>query len=194
MQTIKKAPGHGWLVLLVWIAVLAASGCRPAGPQALSEGERLMRAGKYAEAAEQFEIATQHFPKAAQVWNHLGLAYHGAGAADNARKAYLTALKLDRDLAAARYNLGTLYLEQNQPAGAVAELTSYIIQRPGSTNGLIKLGCAQIAAHQWADAGRNLAAAYKLAPDDPEVLNGLGLLQLQRKNTRDAIEIGRAHV
>ncbi|MBI3191189.1 MAG: tetratricopeptide repeat protein, partial [Pedosphaera parvula] len=186
MQTIKKALANGRLVLLALVVVITLSGCRPAGPQALLDGERLIHEGKYPEAVEKLQVATQYLPKTAQAWNHLGLAYHGAGQPEDARKAYQTALKLDRDLAAARYNLGNLFLEQNQPSSEVAEFTTFTIQRPASTNGWIKLGYAQIGAQQWAAAQKSLLYAFKLAPANPEVLNGLGLLTLQQKNTRDA--------
>ena len=186
MQTMKKTLADGRRVLAL-VVVIASSGCGPPGPQSLLDGERLVRAGKYEEAIEKLKTAARLLPRNAQAWNHLGLAYHGAGQADNARKAYQEALKLDRDLAAARFNLGSLYLEQNRPAEAVAEFTTFTIQSPSSTNGLIKLGYAQIAARQWAAAENTLARVRKVAPSNPEVLNGLGLLQLQKKNTRDAL-------
>jgi len=77
------------------------------------QAERLLREEKFADAVPKLEAARDLLPQSALVWNELGRAYHGAGRALDAVQAYTQALALDRNLAAARYNLGQLHLDQN---------------------------------------------------------------------------------
>jgi tetratricopeptide (TPR) repeat protein len=80
--------------------------------------------------------AARLLPKNALVWNYLGLAYHGQQLPEPAAKAYRTALAHDHKLSAIRYNLGCLYLEQNQLPAAIDEFRSYSLLQPArSTDG-----------------------------------------------------------
>src|SRR6185295_19652079 len=135
MVVIKKS---GRKCLWCACAVLFISGCTPAGPGALLKGERLIREGKYEQALEKLMTATQLLPKEARAWNYLGLAHQGNGQPAEAERAYRAALALDHKLAAARYNLGCLYLEQNKPAQAVDELTSYSLLQQADLNCWLK--------------------------------------------------------
>src|SRR4051812_284120 len=64
-------------VLIILASALLLCGCGPPGPRALLKGERLIREGKYEQAVESLQTATQLLPKNAQAYNHLGLALHG---------------------------------------------------------------------------------------------------------------------
>jgi len=101
--------------------------------------------------------------------------------------AYLKALSLDHKLAAAHYNLGCLYLEQNDPAAAIDQLTSYTLLQPNSADGWIKLGNAQLRAHKIDAAEKCFKTGLTLNPRNPEILNGLGIIQVQRKHPQDAL-------
>jgi tetratricopeptide (TPR) repeat protein len=170
------------LCLALW------TGCTPPGPKALLTGERLIHEGKYEEAIARLKVATELLPTNAQAWNHLGLAYHGAGQVDNAVHAYQTALSLNRNLAATRFNLGCLFLEQNNPNAAVSELSSYTVFNPVSAEGWGKLGLAQLQLGQLNPAEQSFKQALKLESRFPSALNGLGLIQLRRNRTTDAMQ------
>lgn len=170
------------LCLALW------TGCTPLGPRALLTGERLIHEGKFEEAIAKLKVATELLPTNAQAWNHLGLAYHGAGQVDNAVHAYQTALSLNRNLAATRFNLGCLFLEQNNPAAAVAELSSYTVFNPVSAEGWGKLGLAQLQLGQLNPAEQSFKQALKLESRFPSALNGLGLIQLRRNRFTDAMQ------
>ncbi len=170
------------LCLVLW------TGCTPPGPKALLTGERLIHEGKYEEAIAKLKVATELLPTNAQAWNHLGLAYHGAGQVDNAVHAYQTALSLNRNLAATRFNLGCLFLEQNNPTAAVSELSSYTVFNPVSAEGWGKLGLAQLQLGQLNPAEQSFKQALKLESRFPSALNGLGLIQLRRNRTTDAMQ------
>ncbi|MEK7686431.1 MAG: tetratricopeptide repeat protein [Verrucomicrobiota bacterium] len=174
----------GWASL----GLVLLSACQPPGPQALLEGERLLQEGKYAEAVEKLQVATRLLPQNAQAWNHLGLAYHGSGRWTEAIRMYQWALARDRNLAAARYNLGCLFLEQNNLALAISELTTFTVLQPKVAFGWVKLGTAQLRNRKIDESERSFLAAIKLDPQLPEALNDLGIIQVQRKRPAEAVK------
>jgi Flp pilus assembly protein TadD len=126
VATNKKRSSDLRALALAAVAIGLAS-CAPPGPDALLQGEQLIKQGRYEEAVARLKKATAILPKNAQAWNHLGLAYHGNRQPDEAARAYQAALALDHKLAAPHYNLGCLYLEQNNLDGATQELTTYTL-------------------------------------------------------------------
>jgi tetratricopeptide (TPR) repeat protein len=182
MLAIKKR-GMGCLL----VALLIFNGCAPPGPRALLKGQRLIDQGKYDQAVQSLQEATRLLPKNAQAFNHLGLALHGKKQFAPALAAYLKALSLDHKLAAAHYNLGCLYLEQNDPSAATDQLTSYTLLQPNSADGWTKLGTAQLRAHKIDAAEKSFKTGLALNARQPEALNGLGVIQVQRKRPQDAL-------
>jgi len=168
---------------------LFLAGCGAPGPTALLEGEELIKEGKFKEAIEKLQKATKHLPRNAQAWNHLGLAHHGAGQIEQAQRYYREALRLDVNLASARYNLGALSLEQNDLAAAIEHLTSYTAFQPQSADGWIKLGNAQTRARRLEQAERCYKNALDLRQRDPEALNGLGNVAFHRRRTQEAVSL-----
>ena len=168
------------------LALILLSGCMPAGPRALLQGERLIREGQYESAVKKLRVATEFLPQNAQAWNHLGLAYHGARQPAKAIQAYQQALQINRDLAAARFNLGCLFLEVNNPGEAVVHLTTFTLLQPRDPEGWVKLGVAQLELRQWASAKASYEQALALGTRSPEAWNGLGMLALQQGRPRDA--------
>lgn len=167
-------------------ALLALTGCQPPGPKALLEGDRLIGEGKYREAIDKLQTATQLLPANAQAWNHLGLAYQYAGQPNEALKAYQQAVSLDRNLAAIRFNLGTLHLEQNRLDQAMVELTSATVLDKNSVPAWVQLGKAQLRARRVDEAERSFAIVLALDQNNAEALNYLGVVQLHRRKAREA--------
>jgi Flp pilus assembly protein TadD len=186
--TIKKwrrpMPGLAW----AFLGAMLLAGCKPSGPGSLLKGEKLIHEGRYGEAIGQLTTATQLLPQNAQAWNHLGLAYHQSGQPAPAAQAYVQAIKLDRTLAAPRFNLGCLQLEQGNYAAAGDTLGSYCVLQPQSVEGWTKLAAAQWRARRLTDAERSFSQAVKLSPRHPEALNGLGVIQVERKRPREAYQ------
>jgi tetratricopeptide (TPR) repeat protein len=174
----------------VWIAVIAIglSSCSPPGPEALLQGEQLIKQGKYEEAVARLKQATAMLPKNAQAWNHLGLAHHCNRQPEEAARAYHAALTRDDKLAAAHYNLGCLYLEQNNLEGATNELTTYTLVQKSHAEGWLRLGVAQLRAKRLDAAEKCFLTARDLDPrhPHPEALNNLGVVQFQRRRWQDA--------
>lgn len=184
MLTIKKQVGKTALVLLAALGLLA--GCMPPGPRALLQGKRLVEQGKYEQAVEKLRVATSLLATNAQAWNYLAIACHHAGERDEAVRAYQTALRLDRDLTEAHYNLGCLWLEQNKLEAARTEFTAYTLRRGSSPEGFLKLAIVQARARDFAAAEKSYKDALRLSPQNPEALNGLGLLRLQQRRPAEA--------
>ena len=170
------------------LLTLALAGCTPPGPRALLRGKRLLDEGQYSEAIENLKTATALLNTNAIAWNYLGVAYHHAGNFTNAVQAYVQALKLDRDLVETHYNLGCLWLEQNRLDYAKAEFAAFTMHRPAEVQGWLKLGAAQFRSHELLAAEKSFNEALRLSPQNPEALNGLGLIQLQRNHPRDAAQ------
>jgi tetratricopeptide (TPR) repeat protein len=177
------------IILLVAALSLGLLGCSPPGPRALLQGKELVEKGRHAEAVERLEQATTLLPTNALAWNYLGLAYHGNQQPEAAAKAYRAALALDHRLIAVRYNLGCLYLEENNLAAATDELKSYTLLQPSAVQGWLKLGGAQLRSRRLDDAEKSFRAAIELQVRNSEALNGLGLIQVQRRQWAEAINL-----
>lgn len=186
--------------LLISSLSIVLTACGPAGPRNVIKGEKLLRNGDYQGAVEKLEAATRQLandpaPVQAQAWNFLGLAYQNAGQPAPAFKAYQQALKLDRNLIEADYNMGVLQLEQKNYPAAIDPLTTYVTLRPTDPEGFTKLGTAHL---HWAtkisgvEKQRRLDAARKCFENarsihpSAEIDNALGVVHLQRNRPQDA--------
>lgn len=173
-------------ILLLLTLALAIAGCTPPGPRALLKGKKLLDRGDYAAAVVELKTATALMSGNAQAWNYYGVACQRAGQPDEAVTAYQRALTLDRDLLEARYNLGSLWLEQNKPAEAKTEFTAYTLRRNNEPEGWLKLGLSQLHTSDYIAAEKSFSTALYLSTNNPEALNGLGLARIQRGRPREA--------
>jgi tetratricopeptide (TPR) repeat protein len=187
MVTIKNSASAGLISILALSLVL--TGCMPREQRALRDGMNLFDRGKYPEAAEQLAIAASDIGTNAQVWNYLGLAWHHAGQITNAIDAYKKGLAIDHDLSEAHFNLGCLWLEQNRLDAAKLEFTAYTLRRGNTAEGCAKLGTVQWRSRDYAGAEKHFNDALAIEPRQPEALNGLGLIQLQRNRPREAAQL-----
>lgn len=162
-------------------------GCQPPGPKSLLLGEKYLEQGDYQKALKHLTRASELMDEHPQVWNHLGLAYHGVNQPTKAVEAYQRAIRIDRNLPAPHYNLGVLLLEQNHLPQAVAELNSFVNLQTNSSLGWTKLGTALVRLKRADDAERALQIALRIDPKNAEAHNSLGLAHLQRKRPRDAM-------
>ncbi len=174
-------------LMLVTLAVLVA-GCTPAGPRAFLQGKKYLDRGDFVNAAAEFKTAATLLSTNAQVWNYYGVALQGDNEPQAAAEAYQRAIDRDRDLVEAHYNLGCLWLEQNQPDAAKTEFTAYTLRRNNDANGWTKLGSAQLRLSETIAAERSFSTVLALKPGDAVAYNGLGLACVQRGLPRDAVK------
>ncbi len=198
MLTIKKRGLTFQVLSVIVVSATFLTACGPPGPRALQKGERLVAAGKFPEAVAKFEEATKLLTNApaaeqAQAWNWLGVARHHAGLAVPASQAYQTALRLDRNLAPAAYNLGCLLLELKYYREGIDQLMTCLqLPRPAEISEhdvYLKIGSAYLhqanqlsgaeRIRQFDAARRFLERSYQIAPS-AEAVNGLGMVFLQR--------------
>ena len=173
----------------LFLLAILLSGCGPAGPRALLQGEKLVEQGRYSEAVEKLKRATTLLSTNADAWNYLGLAYHYGGQPAEAEKAYQRALLFNHDLSEAHLNLGCVWLEQNKPEAARNEFLAYTLRRGNSPDVLIKLGFAQMRSRELAAADKTFAEALRLSPQNSEALNGLGMLRAHQRRVPEALQI-----
>ena len=189
MLTNKKRFREWVQFLLAMVAVAILAGCGEPGPRALLDGKRLLEAGKIEPAIEKLESATALLHTNAQAFNYLGLACHQSGQTVRAEKAYQQALKLDHDLVIVHYNLGCLLLEQkwrDKLELARNELTAFTLHQGNSADGWLKLGTAQLRLGELGAAEKSFSETLRLSPQNPEALNDLGVILLQRNRPNDA--------
>ena len=180
----------------VFTLLAAFCGCSPTGPSAFHQGEKLLEAGDYDAAYGPLKLAATLLKTNAVAWDDFGVAAQRTGQAVDAANAYQRALELDHDLVEAHFNLGCLYLEQNQSEPAREELASYTMRRPNDPEGWRKLGSAQLRLGETALAERSFSAVLHLVPEgqDAEAYNGLGVACLQRSQPRNAVKFFTAAV
>jgi tetratricopeptide (TPR) repeat protein len=182
------------LAMVIFTLALVIVGCAPPGPRALIRGKNLLDRGDYDDAVIQLKTATTLLATNAEAWNYYGVALHHAGQYADASAAYQNALRFDRDLVEAHYNLGCLYLDENKLPDARTEFTAYILRRSNSPEGWLKLGQVQLREGDPAVAERSFSTVLSLNQDNAEALNGLGLARIERNKPRDAAEFFSAAV
>jgi len=192
MLAIKNRGLHCAMLFLA-LAVFI-TGCAPPGPRALLAGKKLLERGDYAGAVAQLKNATALLATNAAAWNYYGVALQHAGQPADAVLAYQNALKFDRDLVEAHYNLGCLRLEQNQPEAARTEFTTYTLRRNNAPEGWLKLGAAQLKLHDLLPAEKSFSTALSLNQNNAEALNGLGLARVAGGHPQDAAQFFSAAI
>ncbi|HEV2318505.1 MAG TPA: tetratricopeptide repeat protein [Verrucomicrobiae bacterium] len=189
----RRAPRF-WIFVLVAVLAAALSGCAPAGTHALLKGKKYLDEGDYADAAGEFKSATEEMATNAEAWNYLGVAEQHTGQLEDAAKAYQRALELDRDLTEAHYNLGCLWMQEDQPEKAANEFTAFTLQKVNEPEGWLKLGLAQLGVHQLLPAEKSFSTALYWSPKNAEALNGLGLARMERNRPDEAARFFQAAV
>jgi Flp pilus assembly protein TadD len=192
MLAIKNRAPRGAMLFLA-LAVFI-SGCAPSGPRALLAGKKLLERGDYAGAVAKLKTAATLLATNAAAWNYYGVALQHAGQPADAAQAYQNALKFDRDLVEAHYNLGCLRLEQDQPEAARTEFTAYTLRRNNTPEGWLKLGAAQLKLHDLLPAEKSFSTARSLDPKSAEALNGLGLARVEGGRPQDAAKFFSAAI
>jgi len=167
---------------------LLLAGCGPSGERALVEGDRLLQAGKAAEAVPLLERAAHDLPQNGPALNHLGLAYHATGRTNDARRAYLLALEVDRNRIEATRNLAVTHLERGEWLEAEKGLRAYLLAHPGDTDVLGILAQLQFQAGRWDDAERSLAAIQPPQALGADGWNTRGVLLLRKRRFNDALK------
>jgi Flp pilus assembly protein TadD len=165
---------------------LLLAGCSPSGERALIEGDRLLQSGKAPEAIPLLERAALDLPQNAPALNHLGLAYHATGKTNEARRAYLRALEIDRNRIEATYNLAITHLERGELLEAEKGLRAYLVAHPTDAAVWEVLAQVQFQSGRWDDAERSFATIQPAGAISADGWNTRGLLSLRKRRFKDA--------
>jgi tetratricopeptide (TPR) repeat protein len=194
MTTKKRRRCHCNLIVVAAVATLLTA-CSPPGARELRQGERDIQSRELANAIAELRDATRILndaPRAeqAKAWNLLGLACQESGHLDDAAKAYLTALKLDRDNVAVVYNLGCLRSQQTNFPGAIDYLTTYVTLRRRDLQGFLQLGTARFhyalekrgtESYRLLEAARRDFENAEAVSPSAYAANALGIIEMQRR-------------
>ena len=166
---------------------LFLAGCSPSGERALIEGDRLLQIGKSTEAIPLLERAALDLPQNAPALNHLGLAYHASGKTNEARRAYLRALEVDRNRIEATYNLAITHLERGELLEAEKGLRAYLVAHPTDAAVWEVIAQLQFQSGRWDDAERSFATIQPTGAISADGWNSRGLLSLRKRRFKDAV-------
>ena len=166
---------------------LFMAGCSPSGERALIEGDRLLQIGKSTEAIPLLERAALDLPQNAPALNHLGLAYHASGKTNEARRAYLRALEVDRNRIEATYNLAITHLERGELLEAEKGLRAYLVAHPTDAAVWEVIAQLQFQSGRWDDAERSFATIQPTGTISADSWNSRGLLSLRKRRFKDAV-------
>ncbi len=184
----KRHPSPGSLgkASVVTLSLFMA-GCSPSGERALIEGDRLLQIGKSSEAIPLLERAALDLPQNAPALNHLGLAYHASGKTNEARRAYLRALEVDRNRIEATYNLAITYLERGELQEAEKGLRAYLVAHPTDAAVWEVIAQLQFQSGRWDDTERSFATIQPTGAISADSWNTRGLLSLRKRRFKDAV-------
>ncbi len=151
-------------------------------------GAALLQSGRPAEAALQLRQAIATDSTRAGVWNHLGVAELRNGRPEEAERAFSSARRLGPGDEDVRFNLASLYVQQQRWEAGIAVLEQ---PRPQRADLLALLGLALRGAGRKEAALQCMAEAAAGAPRDPNILNNYGVLLAETGDTARALEVWR---
>jgi tetratricopeptide (TPR) repeat protein len=137
-----------------------------------------MKQGRLDEAATGFAAATKASPTFAEAHLNLGLVLEEQGKNEEAVASLQKALKLKPRLRGANLFLGIAQYRLNRFDAATASLKKETAYFPSSPDAWMWLGVVQLASEQPDDAVQSLDRAYKLAPDNVDILYNRGRAHL----------------
>lgn len=165
-------------------------------PALLATGSLRLKLGEPARAAEAFRRAARVAPGDAAIVFDLGLALEKSGMVEEAKAAYREAIVLQPALFAARFNLGSLLLEQGDGATAASELAlavPLVAAGSGRARVLTRLGVAHRRAGDPAAARKSFEEAILHRPGGIDARIGLARLDLEADDVDAAsAELARA--
>jgi tetratricopeptide (TPR) repeat protein len=145
---------------------------------------------RFEEAVSAFEQCLKLAPRHVRAEDNLGLSLQGLGRMDQARTAFLNAIAWQADSPQKDpwpyMDLGSFFLENNQPAQAIPHLEEAAKLVPSSPKAHQQLGKAYLALHQLDKAQAELETAVKLEPENARSQYVLGQLYEKQGQTQKA--------
>jgi tetratricopeptide (TPR) repeat protein len=165
--------GHKISVALVTLLIFVAA---PAGAADFETAMNNFKAGKYVDAAAQFQELVDQSPSYDYGYYMLGLSFIQMGKNDEAETNFKKALELNPDKFEYHHGLATACFKRKQYDRAIASLRTAepLATDSGNKYRLYKLrGFSYVGLEKWADAINDLESARKIK-SSAAVLNRLG--------------------
>jgi len=145
------------------------AGDRAAAEQPFAKGLQAHRAGKYAEAVQDYTQAVQADPTYFEAQYNLGLASAAAGNPGQALLAYENCLALRPDSVDARYNFALVLKRMNYFTDAAQELEKIMVDNPQEVRAHLAAGNIYAEQlHQPAQAREHYSKVLELDPKNAQ--------------------------
>jgi Flp pilus assembly protein TadD len=189
-RRLESAPGRGWMLAFVAIALLAAAGFaawvhmrRPAPLPSvpLTLGRVRLMQEKYPEAVSQFERVLAIDPQSEDAYHGLAQAYAAMGLTDKAVEAWRSDIALHPNSVDPYNQLGKFELNRGNYGAAVANFRSALRLAPNDPSILSDMGAALAHAGSLAESRKALEDSIRLEPSYA-AWNNLGDLDLKEKH------------
>lgn len=130
--------------------------------------------GENAAAEHEYQLAIKADPLMAEAYQNLAVVQRAQGRLDEAARNLQAAVRLSPNAVSALYDLGIVYINQNQPARARAAFQKALSITTASSDGARQTGpLATASAYELAAAHRGLALAYRAEGKLPLALSHL---------------------
>jgi len=147
-----------------------------------------LKQGRLEEAADSLTLATHFKPDLAEAHFQLGVIAGARGRIDEAENGFRRALKIEPSHARAHNALGTLLSERGAADEAATCFRRALAARPEFAPAHSNLGCVLLTQLDRFDEGaQHIEAAYRLAPDAPDVMCNWAMLLQYRGQYQDAL-------
>jgi len=145
-----------------------------------TDGVRYQRAGRFAQAIEEYEKAIATDPSNLEALNNLGVLLKETGRLDQAADAFQRALALDPKYEKALNNLGVVRYLKGQYEEAIGLFRRAIIINPENVESYTNLGIIYLLAERLDEARVAFERALQLDPKHAETHYNLALLYERR--------------
>jgi predicted O-linked N-acetylglucosamine transferase (SPINDLY family) len=152
----------------------------------IRQGNDAEDAGRFNEALQLYQVATQVAPDLPKAYLNLGNAQLANANPVMALKSYARALELQPDYAPAHYNSGNALVAMLQYAEAVHNYQSALAINPNFLDAWVALGFAQHHLSDYSAAVSSYSRALELNPAYAQVLNNLGITYISLSEYRQA--------
>jgi len=162
-------------IALLALALPVLAGCNPMASWTNNQnGKAFYRAGRYAEAREEFRRAAADSPRNPDYIHNYATASRRAGDAAAAEQAYRQALSLDPAHQPSYHGLAVTLKDTGRVAEAQSLLSGWAASQPYSEKAYIEMAWLQREMGDHTGAERSLAQALRIKPSHPLALANLG--------------------
>ncbi|HEX6986212.1 MAG TPA: tetratricopeptide repeat protein [Planctomycetaceae bacterium] len=155
--------------------LVALAGCNAMAAWTNNQnGKAFYRAGRYAEASEEFRRAAADAPNNPDYVHNYATASRRAGNHAAAERAYRHALFLDPSHQPSYHGLAVTFRETGREAEAHSLLANWVATQPYSEKPYIEMAWLQREMGDHTGAERSLAQALRIRPGHPLALASLG--------------------